>query len=119
MSSIASLGYIYNLPFTKLAILDNGTNKKQAIFTLSIKILQFIMEKEFQIPTPEAIESLIGKGLYQIWNALCLLIEHKYEMERLWNNVGENGNMNISIEEVEKLSVLYTLKKIPLALWLY
>ena len=46
------------------------------------------MEKEFQIPTPEAIESLIGKGLYQIWNALCLLIEHKYEMERLWNNGG-------------------------------
>ena len=39
-----------------------------------------------------------------------------------WNDcgtmVGENGNMNISIEEVEKLSVLYTLKKIPLALWL-
>lgn len=47
------------------------------------------------------------------------LIEHKYEMERLWNNGGRNGNMNISIEEVEKLSVLYTLKKIPLALWLY
>ncbi|SUV32729.1 Uncharacterised protein [Bacteroides pyogenes] len=40
-----------------------------------------------------------------------------------WNDcgtmVGENGNMNISIEEVEKLSVLYMLKKIPLALWLY
>ena len=88
MSSIASLGYIYNLPFTKLAILDNGTNKKQAIFALSIKVLQFIMEKDFQIPTPEAIESLIGKGLYQIWNALCLLIEYKYEMERFWNNGG-------------------------------
>ena len=88
MSSIVSLGYIYNLPFTKLAILDNGTNKKQAIFALSIKLLQFIMEKDFQIPTPEAIESLIGKGLYQIWNALCLLIEHKYEMERLWNSGG-------------------------------
>jgi len=57
--------YLY-LPFTKLAILDNGTNKKQAIFALSIKLLQFIMEKDFQIPTSEAIESLIGKGLYQI-----------------------------------------------------
>lgn len=79
--------YLY-LPFTKLAILDNGTNKKQAIFALSIKLLQFIMEKDFQIPTSEAIESLIGKGLYQIWNALCLLIEHKYEMEQLWNNGG-------------------------------
>lgn len=75
MSSIVSLGYIYNLPFTKLAISDNEANKKQAIFALSIKLLQFIMEKDFQIPTPEVIESLIGKGLYQIWNALCLLIE--------------------------------------------
>lgn len=61
----------------------------------------------------------VGKGLYQIWNALCLLIEHKYEMGTIVDVVGENGNMNISIEEVEKLSVLYTLKKIPLALWLY
>jgi len=52
------LGCIRNLPFTKLAILDNGTNKKQAIFALSIKLLQFIMEKDFQIPTLEAIESL-------------------------------------------------------------
>lgn len=46
------------------------------------------MGKDFQIPTSETIESLIGKGLYQIWDALCLLIEHKYEMERLWNNGG-------------------------------
>ena len=87
MSSIVSLGCIRNLPFTKLAILDNGTNKKQAIFALSIKLLQFIMEKDFQIPTLEAIESLMGKGLYQIWNALCLLIEHKYEMERWWEKM--------------------------------
>lgn len=71
-----------------MAILDNGTNKKQAIFALSIKLLQFIMGKDFQIPTSETIESLIGKGLYQIWDALCFLIEHKYEMERLWNNGG-------------------------------
>lgn len=77
------------------------------------------MEKDFQTPISETIESLIGKGLYQIWNALCLLIEHKYEMEKLWNSGGKNGNMNISIAEVEKLSVLYTLKKIPSALWLY
>lgn len=119
MSSIASLGYIYNLPFTKLAILDNGTNKKQAIFALSIKVLQFIMEKDFQIPTPEAIESLIGKGLYQIWNALCLLIEYKYEMERFWNNGGRKWKYEYKYRRGGKLSVLYTLKKIPLALWLY
>ena len=49
------------------------------------------MEKVSQISTPtsETIETLIGKELYQIWNALCLLIEHKYEMERLWNSGGK------------------------------
>ena len=33
--------------------------------------------------------------------------------------VQENRNMNISIDEVEKLSVVYMLKNMPLALWLY
>lgn len=47
------------------------------------------MEKFFQIPTSNAIESLIGKELYQIWNALCLLIEQKYDMEQLWNSGGK------------------------------
>lgn len=47
------------------------------------------MEKVFQAPTPEAIESLIGKEFWQIWNALCLLIEQQYEMERLWNSGGK------------------------------
>ena len=77
------------------------------------------MRKVSQTPAPEAIESLIGKELYQIWNTLCLLIEQKYEMEQLWNSSGENGYMNINTGEVVKLSVLYTLKKISLALWLY
>ncbi|WP_081415471.1 DUF3788 family protein [Parabacteroides massiliensis] len=43
---------------------------------------------QISTPTSETIETLIGKELYQIWNALCLLIEHKYEMERLWNSGG-------------------------------
>lgn len=47
------------------------------------------MGKVFQIPASEVIESLIGKELYQIWKALCLLIEQKYEMERLWNSGGK------------------------------
>lgn len=52
-------------------------------------LLQNIMEKVFQIPTSEVIESLIGKELYRIWDALCLLIEQKYEMEQLWNTGGK------------------------------
>lgn len=47
------------------------------------------MEKDFQTPASEVIETLIGKELYQVWNALCLLIERKYEMERLWNSGGK------------------------------
>ncbi len=38
-----------------------------------------------------------------------------------WNDceavVGKNGNMNISIAKVEKLSALYMLKKILSASW--
>lgn len=47
------------------------------------------MKQIFQIPAPEAIESLIGKELYPIWTALCAFIEQKYEMERLWNDGGK------------------------------
>ncbi len=77
------------------------------------------MGKVFQTPALETIESLIRKKLYQIWNALGFLIEQKYEMERQWSSGGKNGNMNINIGKVVKLSVLYMLKKIPLALRLY
>lgn len=41
------------------------------------------------MPTSEDIEALIGKELYQIWSALSILIERKYEMERLWNSGGK------------------------------
>lgn len=37
----------------------------------------------------EDIEALIGKELYQIWSALSILIERKYEMEWLWNSGGK------------------------------
>ena len=47
------------------------------------------MGKTFQTPTSEVLETLIGKELYQVWNALCLLIERKYEMEQLWNSGGK------------------------------
>lgn len=47
------------------------------------------MKQIFQIPTPEAIETLIGKELYPVWTALCAFIDQRYEMERLWNEGGK------------------------------
>ena len=39
------------------------------------------MKETLQIPTPETLEALIGKELYDIWTSLCQLIEQKYNME--------------------------------------
>ena len=47
------------------------------------------MKETLQIPTPEALEALIGKELYDIWTSLCQLIEQKYNMEQLWNHGGK------------------------------
>lgn len=47
------------------------------------------MKETLQIPTPEILESLIGKELYNVWISLCQLIEQKYNMEQLWNYGGK------------------------------
>lgn len=47
------------------------------------------MKEALQIPTPETLEKLIGKDLYNIWSSLCQLIEQKYNMEQLWNHGGK------------------------------
>ena len=47
------------------------------------------MKETLQIPTPEMLENLIGKGLYNVWSSLCQLIEQKYNMEQLWNHGGK------------------------------
>ncbi len=47
------------------------------------------MKEALQIPTPETLENLIGKDLYNIWSSLCQLIEQKYNMEQLWNHGGK------------------------------
>lgn len=47
------------------------------------------MKEALQIPTPETLENLIGKDLYDIWSSLCQLIEQKYNMEQLWNHGGK------------------------------
>lgn len=47
------------------------------------------MKETLQIPTPEMLENLIGKELYNVWSSLCQLIEQKYNMEQLWNYGGK------------------------------
>ena len=47
------------------------------------------MKETFQIPTPETLESLTGKELYDLWTSLHQLIEQKYNMEQMWNHGGK------------------------------
>lgn len=65
------------------------------------------MKETLQIPTPETLEALIGKELYDIWTSLCQLIEQKYNMEQLWNHGGKNGYTNINIARRKTLCALY------------
>ena len=47
------------------------------------------MIETFQIPTPETLEALTGKELYDLWTSLHQLIEQKYNMEQMWNHGGK------------------------------
>lgn len=40
-------------------------------------------------PDAEQMTALVGVPLYEVWNRLCVLIDEKYDMERLWNNGGK------------------------------
>jgi hypothetical protein len=66
------------------------------------------MIKDFKEPTSKVIESLIGNELYQVWNALCLFIDQKYDMDRLWNSGGKKWNYEYKYRRGGKtLCVLY------------
>ena len=47
------------------------------------------MKETFQIPTPETLEALTGKELYDLWTSLHKLIEQKYNMEQMLNHGGK------------------------------
>ena len=47
------------------------------------------MKETSQIPTPETLEALTGKELYDLWTSLRQLIEQKYNMEQMWNHGGK------------------------------
>lgn len=40
------------------------------------------------IPSQSTMTELLGQSLFEVWKALCSVIDEKYEMERLWNTGG-------------------------------
>ena len=62
-----------------MPILDNDLLEIQSTFVI----------ETFQIPTPETLEALTGKELYDLWTSLHQLIEQKYNMEQMWNHGGK------------------------------
>ena len=42
-----------------------------------------------KIPTESSMLELLGRSLYEIWQQLCMTIDKKYEMDRIWNNGGK------------------------------
>ena len=55
-----------------------------------------------QIPSPSELEELLGQSLFEVWQALCSVIDEKYEMDRSWNTGGKNGPMSINTAEAAK-----------------
>ena len=42
-----------------------------------------------KIPSMSAMIDLIGQPLFEVWQALCLALDNKYDMERSWNPGGK------------------------------
>ena len=42
-----------------------------------------------RIPDGGEMTALVGKPLYDVWRALCALIDETYDMDRLWNAGGK------------------------------
>ncbi len=41
-------------------------------------------------PSQSTMTELLGQSLFEVWQALCLAIDEKYDMERLWNTGGKS-----------------------------
>ena len=66
------------------------------------------MKDTFQIPTPETLEALTGKELYDLWTSLRQLIEQKYNMEQMWNHGGKKWTYEYKYRKGRKtLCALY------------
>lgn len=40
-------------------------------------------------PTQVMMLELLGQSLFEVWGELCLTIEKKYDVEKLWNAGGK------------------------------
>ena len=43
-----------------------------------------------KIPSQSTMTELLGQSLADVWQALCLAIDQKYDMENVWNTGGKN-----------------------------
>lgn len=41
------------------------------------------------IPSHSTMTELLGQSLLEVWQALCLAIDKKYDMDRVWNTGGK------------------------------
>ncbi len=42
------------------------------------------------IPSQSTMAELLGQSLFEVWKALCSMIEEKYDIEPIWNAGGKN-----------------------------
>lgn len=42
-----------------------------------------------KIPNDKEMAALVGQSLYDVWTKLCVAIDERYEMDRLWNSGGK------------------------------
>lgn len=43
-----------------------------------------------KIPSESTMTELLGQSLFEVWHELCLEIDEKYDMEKIWNSGGKN-----------------------------
>ena len=66
------------------------------------------------IPSQSTMAELLGQSLFEVWKALCSMIEEKYDIEPVWNAGGRIGSTNINIERAARRFAAYTQKAIAL-----
>ena len=54
------------------------------------------------IPSQKTMTELLGQSMFEIWQRLCLAIDEKYEMERIWNTGGKNWIYEYKYRKVGK-----------------
>lgn len=70
------------------------------------------MKQEFEIPTAQDLEALLGAELYSLWLSLCSQIERYYSAETLWNRGGKKWDYEYKYRiSAKTLCALYAAKE--------